>query len=646
MINQSYKGDKGIYQIGRELGKGGEGSVYEVVNDDKLVLKLYSEVLSLPKVRKLKMMAASASGQLDGYTAWVKDVVIDQKGNPCGFTMKKLVDFYPLHTLFGPMDRKKIFPDKGYNFLVHVARNLATAFHTCHANGHIIGDVNEGNILVNSQGMIMLIDCDSFQIKDGNSYFFCEVGIPRYTSPELLSKATFNQVVRTKNTDNFSLAVILFQLLFLGRHPFAGINTSNIDIDEELAIKNHWFAYSDRTKDRKLLPPKDSYQLSYIRQSLRDMFHYSFESIENRPSAAEWVRELELFKTDLTTCKKSKIHFYPDWLSQCPWCQFAEQRNILYFLDDNYLDQLGTLNNIDSFVNGFKVATFNFPPLQFPLAHQEKIVARPIDPIYKSYKWNHRASLAIPVIAGICMISISPWMIGIGLFVSFILNSNLPWIKKIQEELKTRQKNFERIKGQLESAIKEYNSPKEIASYNQKSTILLQTIAKIKRLPTDLQNQKKDIEEKLYDRQLHHFLSNFDIRNFDIPSFGATRKLSLYNAGIRTAADVSKLRSLKIQGIGPSFEARLRYWQQQMSSKFIYHPDITVLRNEYNRIGSQIEQTKKHLETEIRNQFQTMENIRVGVISRQNQIKKYVEEAINEYFQAYQDYEAFKVVAK
>lgn len=641
-MSQTFKGDKGIYKCGREIGKGGEGSVYEVENDDKLVLKIYSESLSANKVKKLKMMSASGTSQLEGYIAWVKDVVSDSSGRVCGFTMKKLVNYYPLHTLFGPMDRKKTFPDKGYNFLVHVARNLATAFHVCHANGHVIGDVNEGNILVNSQGMIMLIDCDSFQISEGTNYYFCEVGIPRYTSPELLSKTTFSEVVRTVNTDSFSLAVIIFQLLFMGRHPFAGINKSNIDIDEELAIKNHWFAYSVKNNSKTLLPPKDSYSINYVRQSLKEMFHNSFELIANRPKPVEWVRELGFYLSDLIACKKSKVHFYASWLNLCPWCDFAESKNILYFLDDNNLDQAGTLNNIENFVNGFKVATFNFPILKFPSAFPDNIVAKPIDPVYSGYKWKHRISVSIPVIIGLCMISITPWTIGIGIFFSLVLYYNLPWMELLQEESTSREINLKNIRRQLESAIKEYNSPKGIEKYNFKASRLLNTIDRIKMLPNDFQNQKKEVEEKIYNNQLQRFLQGFEIRDYEIPSFGASRKQDLWYAGIKNAADISKLKSIKIQGIGPTFEATLYGWRRQISSKFVYHPDLIVLRTEYNKIATQIEQTKKQSENELKNEYREMEVIRIGINSQQAQLKKFIDTSIITFFQAYMDNEAFK----
>ena len=186
MVNVTYKGNNDNYTALREIGRGGEGQVYELVNKPTLVLKLYSESLSTERIAKLRLMVSLNSSQIDQYTAWPKDIVVNKQGDVCGFVMKKLTKYVPLHNLFSPMDRKRLFPDKGYNFLVHVARNLSVAFHSLHSDGIIVGDVNEGNILVNGQGMITFIDCDSFQVKDGNRFHYCEVGVPRYICPGLL----------------------------------------------------------------------------------------------------------------------------------------------------------------------------------------------------------------------------------------------------------------------------------------------------------------------------------------------------------------------------------------------------------------------------------------------------------------------------
>ena len=91
MINQIYKGNKGTYTTARELGRGGEGLVFELANDSANVLKLYSEPLSNRKIQKLRVMSAMANNQILAYAAWPIDVVTDNKNNVCGFVMKKLV---------------------------------------------------------------------------------------------------------------------------------------------------------------------------------------------------------------------------------------------------------------------------------------------------------------------------------------------------------------------------------------------------------------------------------------------------------------------------------------------------------------------------------------------------------------------------
>src|SRR4051812_29176461 len=108
------------YVTGRELGRGGEGTVYELQRHPGQVLKKYNEPLTRLQSDKLAHMVSMRSKEIEAYAAWPTDVVHDDRGAICGFVMKKLTGYMPLHMIFSPMDRKKLFPDKGYNFLVHV----------------------------------------------------------------------------------------------------------------------------------------------------------------------------------------------------------------------------------------------------------------------------------------------------------------------------------------------------------------------------------------------------------------------------------------------------------------------------------------------------------------------------------------------
>ena len=117
-----------------------------------------------------------------------------------------------------------------------------------------MGDVNEKNVFVSPQAMVRLIDCDSYQINAGGQTYLCEVGVPLYTPPELQGQS-FRGVVRTHNHDRFGLAVLIFHLLFVGRHPFAGRPLTKGELPPDKAIKEFRFAYSRAAAQLQIAPP-------------------------------------------------------------------------------------------------------------------------------------------------------------------------------------------------------------------------------------------------------------------------------------------------------------------------------------------------------------------------------------------------------
>lgn len=205
--------------LGSMIGKGGEGEIYTLAENGSLALKLYTVADTKSREQKIAAMLQAELGKKAPLVAFPLAAVKRRSGAFAGFVMRRVIGFHPLHDLYAPGPRKSNFPQTDYRFLVRAATNIARAVGTVHAANSVIGDINHSSMLVSNKAVVALIDADSFQISANGQTHFCRVGVPEYTPPELQGKS-FNGVVRTSNHDAFGLAIVIFQMLFMGRHPF------------------------------------------------------------------------------------------------------------------------------------------------------------------------------------------------------------------------------------------------------------------------------------------------------------------------------------------------------------------------------------------------------------------------------------------
>jgi DNA-binding helix-hairpin-helix protein with protein kinase domain len=195
-----------------------------------------------------------------------------------------------------------------------------------HANSCVIGDVNHSGFLVSDKATITLIDSDSFQVAASGRDFLCAVGTPEYTPPELQG-VHFDRVKRTSNHDNFGLAVLVFQLLFMGRHPFSGRFLGAGDMPLERAIKEFRFAYSADRRATQMEPPPAVPLLSDFPDYVSTAFERAFgrAGAGGRPSAEEWANLLGRLEGELQRCSANDAHHHTKG-KPCPWCRM-EQAN-------------------------------------------------------------------------------------------------------------------------------------------------------------------------------------------------------------------------------------------------------------------------------------------------------------------------------
>lgn len=209
-------------RLGPLVGRGGEGAVYEVANNSaNLAVKLYSAGAA-DRAMKIDFMIREALATKAPLAAFPLEAVVTREGHFVGFLMRLVKNHKPLFELVSPGSRKRHFPQADYRFLVRTATNLARCMASVHQHGCVVGDINHSGVLVSNTATVSLIDADSFQVLNGHDHFLCRVGVPEYTPPELQGKH-LGGIIRTTEHDAFGLAVTIFQILWMGRHPFAGV---------------------------------------------------------------------------------------------------------------------------------------------------------------------------------------------------------------------------------------------------------------------------------------------------------------------------------------------------------------------------------------------------------------------------------------
>ena len=308
-----------VVVVGRELGVGGQGAVHLVDGRPGEVAKVYLKPPSAADVRKLEAQVQACRPDILSVSAWPSALLRTPSGSVQGLIMP-LVDpaaYTEIHNLFGPASRRKHFPKADWAFLIHVARNVARAFTVIHDETHVVGDVSSRNILVSQQGTLKLIDTDSFQVRSGQTVFPCPVGTAESTPPELQGQA-FGAFIRSANHDLFGMAVLIFQLLFQGRHPYSGIHADGSTPTPAEAIKGNKFAYAG--SPRSVRPPPQTLTLSDLPADVAGLFERAFApSAASRPTAKEWEQGLAGLSQSLAQCPQDAGHKHVRG-KRCPWC--------------------------------------------------------------------------------------------------------------------------------------------------------------------------------------------------------------------------------------------------------------------------------------------------------------------------------------
>jgi hypothetical protein len=216
MTTTVFMGKKRVRLDDRDLlGVGGEGRVFRA--GDR-ALKVF---FTMTDARKKKL--AAFPPLLPAPVVGPVELCTDKTGSIVGYAMRALEGAVDIHRLG---QRKWRDGNMRASEVLAVFRELALTVSQLHALGVVVGDLNDGNVLVTAATGTdpwkpWLIDADSMQFAG----FPCTVAHERFLDPRLYGVDLDGGAALSRESDFYALAVLLFaSLLYV--HPYGGAHAS------------------------------------------------------------------------------------------------------------------------------------------------------------------------------------------------------------------------------------------------------------------------------------------------------------------------------------------------------------------------------------------------------------------------------------
>lgn len=291
-----------------KIGEGGEGQIFNTNSPEHLAAKIYTgKRMNTERKNKLDYMVQH-DPHIHGL-CWPCAMLYTKDEIPVGFLMPSAAGVELALTVFHPGRGQRRIIERGWTrkSLAQIAANIASIFAQMHSHDILMGDINPRNFMVAQDCSVSFVDCDSYQV----GAFGCPVGTVRYTPPERhremkrLGRVDFG-FTRTIQDEQYSLAVLLFEILTLGRAPYESRNNNNQDVVDAIIAGTFPYPYrsddEDQPANSKLNPPVgfSRYIWSHTTRRVKTPFYNTFTN-KKRSTAAEWaetmteyVRQIEL----------------------------------------------------------------------------------------------------------------------------------------------------------------------------------------------------------------------------------------------------------------------------------------------------------------------------------------------------------------
>lgn len=288
--------------LARLIKSGGAGSVFLLAEAPAQVAKLYHDHMDLAsyqrKIDAMLRLSPELPDQVENgkryvQIAWPQSPLLDARGRFIGFAMPVLdiQQTAELEEVLQERQARAAGLPTGLGAKITLAANLSGVIAALHQQHHYVVDLKPVNLRFYRDSLyIAMLDCDGFSIQGESERFAAQQFTADYLAPELQGGGL--TAAGEAAQDRFALAVVIFQLLNFGIHPFSG-RPANAQLPTDLPgrIRGRYYAYGLRA--HKSITPNPVSGHAQMPQELREMFDSAFAgSPDSRPAPAEWARVL------------------------------------------------------------------------------------------------------------------------------------------------------------------------------------------------------------------------------------------------------------------------------------------------------------------------------------------------------------------
>lgn len=301
----------------KPLFEGGEGALFEMVDDPARLVKRYHSPPTAYRSAQVRAIMARAKKGLPtqgsahhpyGPFALPLHVVYDDEAErmPVGCIIPYVTHALPLFVLFNPHDRKRAFPSWTFRNHLNLVATLIEQLNTLHQAEIIVGDLSHSNLLINEEGNPYWIDLDGAHVPAAAGFqpfrrqVFTSEYLPEIEPGKTPAPKEAHDIGILQQYDWYALGVISYQLLFTGNLPFT-------------------FQPNATRKARTQIDTFGSFETT-----LRSLF----EQPSNRNYGA-WQKAIA--KLTLQGCQHHPQHEYVAQDGPCPWCTLERKYRMPWF---------------------------------------------------------------------------------------------------------------------------------------------------------------------------------------------------------------------------------------------------------------------------------------------------------------------------